>query len=180
MASIRQASNAAVHTDEDLDIVSKSQRKRDANAVLKFASFLIGLPERRLAAFPLPADILDLIRESRHVTRHVAAKRQRQFVAKQLRHLDPDELEAAMTFEDEQLLNQQRQQAMARRWTERLLDAATGRDALTELMDIAPTIDGPTVRRLMRDAARAADPLHSPPAHQLQAALERALPTGGD
>ncbi len=78
--------------DEEVEFVSKSQRKRDAKELKTLASKLIKLKPVRLAQVPLDGSIREAIEEARQIRSNVAGKRQLQFIAKLLRRTDATEI----------------------------------------------------------------------------------------
>ncbi len=72
----------------EIEFISKSQRKRDAQLVKSLASELISLNSSQLAEVPLEASVREAVQEARQIRSHVAGKRQLQFIAKQLRRID--------------------------------------------------------------------------------------------
>lgn len=142
------ASKAAAIEEIDDDRPSKTQRKNEALAITDLGRQLVELNNAQLAKVPLPADLMELVRESRQVTAHIARKRQLQFLGKQLRRIDTEEIQAAL----ERILTPGRQEAarakQAEHWRERLLDE--GDRALGELLQQCPQIDRQQLRQLLR------------------------------
>jgi ribosome-associated protein len=68
---------------------SKSQRKRAATAAQKLGERLIALPEADLTSLPLPERLLDAIRSARAIRSHGGLARQRQYIGKLMRDVDP-------------------------------------------------------------------------------------------
>lgn len=137
----------------EYDGPSRSQLRREALDVLKLAQTLAGLSDAQLSHVPLDDDLLDEIRRARAVTQQIARKRQIQYLAKQLRKLDDEELEPIRAR-----LDNDRQQSRveaaalhhAEQWRERLI--AEGDEALTELLSAQPDADRQHLRQLARQA----------------------------
>ena len=70
----------------DAPAPSKSQRKRDAQALLDLARQLAALPGVRFDALSLPDELAEALREARALRPGGARKRQLKFVAKLLRN----------------------------------------------------------------------------------------------
>jgi ribosome-associated protein len=78
---------------------SKSQRKRDAHAAQDLGEKLIGLRDSELVALDLPEMLVDAIREARKTTGRAGGgggARQRQFIGKLMREIDPEPIRAAL------------------------------------------------------------------------------------
>lgn len=132
---------------------SRSQRKRDAEAVLELAERLVELPPSQLAKLPIADPIRDAIAETRRITAQVARKRQLHFLAKQMRREDDEAMDAIRQALDHDRATARRETAalhQLERWRERLLDE--GDEALGELADAHPALDRHHLRQLIRAA----------------------------
>jgi ribosome-associated protein len=146
-------SDAIDASDETSAEVSRSQRRREALDVLKLAQALADLPEGQLGHVPLSEDLLEEVRRTRSVKQQIARKRQTQFLAKLLRRLDGDELEAIRAaLEHDRDLARRETAALhqVEAWRERLIEH--GDDALNELLGQFPTADRQQLRQLVRHA----------------------------
>lgn len=138
--------------DESLE-PSRSQLRRDALDILKLAETLAALSEAELARVPLDEDLREEVRRTRAVTSHIARKRQAQYLAKQMRKLDAEAIEAIRYALGVDREKAHRETAMMHRletWRERLL--AEGDDALSELLALHPGADRQRLRTLVRNA----------------------------
>ncbi len=132
---------------------SRSQKRREALAVLELAERLVELPDRQLAALAMPDELRELVRDSRRITAQVARKRQLQFLAKAMRREDEDILEAMRSALDKDRNQSRRETARLHQiedWRERLLDE--GDEALTELLQDHPAAPRQELRQLIRSA----------------------------
>lgn len=80
----------------DNDAPSKSQRKREAAALQSLGEQLAGLPAERLDALGLPDRLREALEQLPSITSHEAQRRQRQFIGKLMRGLDPAPLQASI------------------------------------------------------------------------------------
>ena len=119
--------------------VSKTQRKKDSEALQNLGEALIGLPAEDLDRLGLPSALREALELAGRLTKHGAQRRQRQYIGRLMRDLDPTAIHA--------YLNERRanERAATRRlhaieaWRDRLLGddesalnacaAATGADA---------------------------------------------------
>lgn len=133
---------------------SRSEQRRAALDVLELGQQLVALSAAQLAKLPVPEDLLPHIRETQRITSHIAHKRQLAFLAKQMRKLDDDVLDAirdAMSKDGEAA----RRETAALHRAETLRDALLGDDgdaALTELLAAHPQTDRQKLRQLVRNA----------------------------
>jgi ribosome-associated protein len=138
--------------DESLE-PSRSQLRRDALDIFKLAETLAALGESDLVRAPLDDDLREEVRRTRAIKSHIARKRQTQFLAKQMRKLGEDELEAIRTALGHERDKAHRETAAMHRvetWRTRLLDE--GDDALGELLAQHPAANRQHLRQLVRNA----------------------------
>ncbi len=132
---------------------SRSQQRREALEVLSICEQLVALSEAQLARLPVPEDLLPDIRETRRITSHIAHKRQLSFLAKMMRRVDDDVLDAIRDALDEKGDASRRETAVMHRvenWRERLLDE--GDVALGEMIEQYPDADRQGLRQLVRNS----------------------------
>lgn len=132
---------------------SRSEQRRAALDVLALGEKLVALSEAQLAKLPLPESLLPHIRDAKHITSHVAHKRQLAFLAKQMRREDDATLDAIRDALDAGGEATRRETAALHRvetWRERLL--ADGDVALAELLVEHPSADRQHLRQLVRNA----------------------------
>lgn len=131
---------------------SRSQQRREALGVLELAETLTSLSDAQLARVPVPEAVLPHIAEARRISSHIARKRQLAFLAKQMRKLDEDELQAMRDALDEKSEASRAEAAAMHRveaWRVRLLDG--GDAALAELLELHPNADRQRLRQLVRN-----------------------------
>lgn len=75
---------------------SKSARKREFLALQKLGEELIALNESDLREIGLEEDLLDAVLDARQIKSHGALRRQKQYIGKIMRHVDPEAIRAAM------------------------------------------------------------------------------------
>ena len=71
---------------------SKSALKREYIALQKLGEELITLKESDLDALPLDESLREAILEARQIKAHGALRRQKQYIGKLMRHIDPEPL----------------------------------------------------------------------------------------
>ena len=75
---------------------SKSARKREYLALQKLGEQLVSLRESELLSMPLDEDLLEAVQEARRIKAHGALRRQKQYIGKLMRHVDPEPITAAL------------------------------------------------------------------------------------
>jgi ribosome-associated protein len=118
---------------------SKSARKRAAHAVQDLGEQLISLNETELAALDLPEVLREAIRDARRISARGGAARQRQYIGKLMREIDPEPIRATLSARSEQQSREAQLFKRVEAWRDRLL--REGAAALDELQRWRPEID---------------------------------------
>ncbi|ANB17743.1 ribosome biogenesis factor YjgA [Dokdonella koreensis] len=132
---------------------SRSQLRREALDVLKLATALAALSDAQLDRLPLPEDVRGEVERTRATPSHGARKRQTQYLAKHLRRLDEEALEAIRRLLDHDRQSAHRETALLHQleaWRDRLV--AEGDPALDALLERHPGGDRQQLRALIRQA----------------------------
>ena len=75
---------------------SKSARKREYIALQKLGEELITLKESDLDSLPLDDNLREAVLEARQIRAHGALRRQKQYIGKLMRHIDPEPIRNEM------------------------------------------------------------------------------------
>jgi len=149
--------------------ISKTQRKKEVQALQELGAELVALTEEQLATLELPERLRDAVLEARRITTHEARRRQLQYVGKLMRGVDPGPLRAALEAWRARARGHTALARRAERWRERLL-AEPG--ALAELLAEHPRADARRLRVLVRNALAERSATRPPRSYR---ALYRAL-----
>lgn len=84
------------HLDHDDDGPSRSQLKREADALQKLGEELLELPDTRLDAIGMAENLRQALREAKKITAHGGRKRQLQYIGKLMRQVDAEPLAEAV------------------------------------------------------------------------------------
>ena len=162
---------------------SKSQLKREAEAVQQLGKELVELPAARFAAMMAKLDLPEDLREALVTCRAIHArggrKRQLQYIGKLMRAIDTSTIRQAL----EGLAGKDRAEAAVlhrlERWRERLI--AEGDAALAQLLDECPMAERQSLRQLVMKARKERD-ADQPPvaARALFRALRELMANQGD
>jgi ribosome-associated protein len=82
--------------EDDEDRPSKSARKREALALQKLGEALIALKEADLTTLDLPENVAEAVREARRITSRGGGARQRQYIGRLMRTIDPAPIRLAL------------------------------------------------------------------------------------
>lgn len=146
------------------DRPSKSQRKRDADALQNLGKELLALSAERLAKIAMSDALRDAIREGQRMNKHEARRRQLQYIGKLMRAEDPAPIRAALdaiagvsTAENQRLHHLERLR-------EQLLADETA--ALTAIATAHPRADLQHLRQLRRNALKEKEQNRPPRAYR--------------
>jgi ribosome-associated protein len=124
---------------------SKSARKRAAHAAQDLGEALLRLPEAELTALELPEALHEALRAARRIGSRAALARQRQYIGKLMRQVDPEPIRAALAARGERAARETERFRRIENWRERLI--SEGETALEELARWYPAIDVSAWRR---------------------------------
>ncbi|MGA0586023.1 ribosome biogenesis factor YjgA [Dyella sp. KRB-257] len=149
---------------------SRTRQRRDALAVLAFATQLVEMQPARLARIELPDDVRNEIANVRRITAHIARKRQLGFLAKVMRRYDDEAFaaaRAALGVNRDKLRQETAAMHRMEALRERLIAEETSDDALAELIARQSDLDRQHLRSLIRQArAEKATPNKPPRAYR--------------
>lgn len=130
--------------------ISKSQKKRDADALQKTGVELAKLPESILNALNLPQPLFQALIEAKRLKSHGAMRRQAQLIGKIMRHVDYESIvqryeaikadQAASTASFHEIET----------WRTRLIEE--GKPALTDFIESYPEVNRQALRQLIKKA----------------------------
>lgn len=132
---------------------SKSARKREAAAAKDLGKTLIELKESELRALNLDERLFDAILAAHTITSRGGLARQRQYIGKLMRDVDPAPIEAALNARSKHQVVDAEKHKRIETWRERLL--TEGPDALDELMKWTPAADRKALQVLIAKATGA-------------------------
>ena len=147
--------------DEEEDPPSKSELKRRSHALQKLGEKLIELPPGELDALQLGEKLRDAIDAARGMNKRGALTRQRQYIGRLMRDVDPGPIQAALDRRGEPQRQRTRHEHEVEHWRERLI--ADEPTAWTELSERLQPADLRELRSLVRQA-RAERSAARPPA----------------
>ncbi len=140
--------------EQEYERPSKSELKRQMNALQELGAALIAEPRDRVKRVPMPEDVRDAILECQLIKDHEGRRRQMQFVGKKMRTLDAEEIAVIQrTIDSWKGLSKADTAAMhaLERKREKLL---TDDKVLTTLLADNPELDAQHLRTLIRNARK--------------------------
>ncbi|MBB5390813.1 MULTISPECIES: ribosome biogenesis factor YjgA [unclassified Herbaspirillum] len=140
--------------EQEYDRPSKSQLKREMEALQKLGEALVAEPRDRVKRVPMPEDVREAILECQQIKDHEGRRRQMQYVGKKMRTLEEDELAIIQKTIDSwrgaSKAETAAMHALERRREKLLADDA----ALTNLLNEHPEVDVQHMRTLIRNARK--------------------------
>lgn len=129
--------------------ISRSQRKRDVEALQEIGERLVTLNAARLAQLDIPDKLREAVREARRLSANGAIRRQKQYIGKLMRAVDPAPILAKFAEWDGKSREQAARFHELERWRDRLL---ADDKAVSELVMAHPRADVQRLRTLIRNA----------------------------
>lgn len=140
--------------DDSPERPSKSQRKRDMQALQDMGAELVELSPERLARIDMPDALRGAIREAQRLTRHEARRRQLQYIGRLMRDADPAPIREALDAVKGVSAIENARQHRLEKLRERLLEDEA---VLTEIGAAHPGADITRLRQLRRNALKDRD-----------------------
>jgi ribosome-associated protein len=131
---------------------SKSARKREAASLQELGVELADLPETEIAALDLPEKLFAALRDLKRLPSHGAQVRQRQYIGKLMRGVDPAPVLAKLAERKLQNESEIRRFQLVERWRDRLLSEPA--PAVQDLLEQYPNADRAALTRLIERAKR--------------------------
>jgi len=150
-----------IENDED-DLISKSQLKRDSQALQDMGSQLVEMPEGQLKKFDLPENLKDAIYEARRLKNREGKRRQLQFIGKLMRTADTSFIQETLDRMDHQSQTYRQHFMRLEEWRDKII--SQGNSAIEALIEQYPAADRQQLRNLQRQAAREIEHKKSPTA----------------
>jgi ribosome-associated protein len=117
--------------DYEYERPSKSERKRQSDELQALGEALIDLPQAELDALPLPENLRDAVLLARRITAHGGLYRQKQYIGKLMRKIDPEPIRAALNAKRERERAEALRFRRVEHWRDRLLrEGASALEAL--------------------------------------------------
>jgi ribosome-associated protein len=138
--------------ETEAERLSKSARKREAASLQELGVQLSALPEQEIAALDLPEKLFVALRDLRRLPSHGAQVRQRQYIGKLMRQIDPEPVLAKLAERKQRHDSEIRHFQRIERWRDRLLSEPE--TALPMLCEEYPQTDREALVRILKKAGR--------------------------
>ncbi|MGA2190297.1 MAG: ribosome biogenesis factor YjgA [Steroidobacteraceae bacterium] len=152
MTSENEAEDSGDSGETEEQRRSKSARKREAASLQELGVQLSALPDQEIKALGLPDNLFIALRDLRRLPSHGAQVRQRQYIGKLMRGIDPEPVLAKLAERKQRHDMEIRQFQQIERWRDRLLSEPEV--GVPELLKEYPKIDRAALLKLLEKAAR--------------------------
>ncbi|MFK8031533.1 MAG: ribosome biogenesis factor YjgA [Gammaproteobacteria bacterium] len=137
--------------DNNEELVSKTQLKREMLLLQKLGEELIELNSKQLRELPLPEELLTAVQAAQKMTKNRALYRQRQYIGKVMRRIDADPIREAL----EKLRHPERESKARFHKVEHWRDLLSAKpDKTTDFVLEFPTIDRQQLGQKVRAAGK--------------------------
>lgn len=134
---------------------SKSQLKREMQALQQLGEQIIAMSDAQRARFPLSDDLLAAVEETGRIKAREARRRHMQYVGKLMRGEDLDGIQAVFDEIENEKLRRDHAFHRLEKWRDRLIDE--GDDAVEPFLTAFPGVERQALRQLIRNARRERD-----------------------
>lgn len=128
---------------------SKSQIKREAEALQALGEALVKLPDAQFKRIELPDNLRAAVADCRKITQNGALRRQKQYIGKLMRSIDPEPIQKQLDAFNGVSAAENARLHQAEKWREKLI---ADNAALTQFLDAHPDVDATHLRQLIRNA----------------------------
>lgn len=149
------------YNNDEVEIVSKSEIKRQMTALQKLGEKLLELSPKQMETVPTTDKLIEALETYKRIKHHEGRRRQMQYIGKVMREEDGEGIANAIQIIEEgnKALNRAFQELEI--WRDRLI--SEGEDALSDLIAKYPDVDRQHLRQLIRNAQKEASQ-NKPPA----------------
>ncbi len=140
--------------DENSSLISKTQRKAEADQLQQIGKSLVALPDDRVKQLNLPEALYEAIVEAKRISSNGAIRRQMQYIGRLMRDIDSTPIvEQLAKWEGKNQEENARFHALER-WRERLISeaATSSNDVLQAFVTQYPNDEIQRLRHLIRNA----------------------------
>jgi ribosome-associated protein len=135
--------------DEVYSGPSKSQQKRDVEALQDLGEILVKLPAAQFKRIELPETLRIAVADCRKITQNGALRRQKQYIGKLMRGIDPAPIQAQLDVFNGVSVAENAKFHQAEKWRDKLI---ADNEALTLFLKAHPDADATHLRQLIRNA----------------------------
>lgn len=151
--------------NQDLQFVSKTQRKRESEEKQKLGELLVSLTDAHLASIPLDEELNEAVQLARKVNKKKDGyRRQLQFIGKLLRSRDLTPIEHALDKINSRHAQDNAHFHQLEQFRERIIEG--GDDSIQQVIEAHPSLSRQTLRQLYRQVLKEREQNKPPKAYR--------------
>lgn len=135
-----------------MEYISKTQKKKEAEALQDLGEKLVKLSNEQLRGIDMPQELLNAVKEAKAIKSHGALKRQMQFIGTLMRKIDPEPVREAIEEIEQGNYKKAMEFKETERWRDQLLEG--NRELLEEILVQYPSADRQQLSQLIRNAVK--------------------------
>ena len=135
--------------EEENTYKSKTQIKKEAEALQKLGERLVRMPDWKLERLDLPERLRKALTDARSITSKIAGRRQRQYIGALMREVDPEPIRRALVRAEVAPPVESESGRKTREWLERLF--SDDPDAMEAFLRACPGLERQRLRQLLRN-----------------------------
>lgn len=135
--------------EKEIQDKSKTQEKKEAEALQNLGEELIKLPRHRLDRMGLPKDLLNALIDAQSIKSHIAGRRQRQFIGSLMRDVDPEPIRQALLQPRDVPSTESKIIKKMHRWRDKLLTADPA--VMEDFLRACPELERQRLKQLIRN-----------------------------
>ncbi len=140
------------NNDDDIEFVSRTQLKREMEALQELGSKIVDLSEKLLNQIPLEGQLETAIHECRKMRHREGRRRQLQFIGKLMRAADHEAIQAAFDKVEARGRDNVQRTHQVELWRDRLINESS--EAMGEFLNEFWNADRQHLRQLIRAAQK--------------------------
>ncbi len=141
--------------ETDYEGPSRSEIKREAEALQKAGERLMELPDKQLKAIEMPEELRDAVLLARRIKDYSGLRRQRQYIGRLMRELEVESVLAGLAALDRSHHESNARFHQLEHLRMQLIEQ--GDSAIQQLLEKHPQADRQQLRQMVRDAKRELD-----------------------
>ena len=135
-----------------MDYISKTQKKREAEALQELGEKLVKLPNEQLEGIDMPEELSSAVKQAKAIKSHGALKRQMQFIGTLMRKIDSEPVQEAIDGIEQGNYKKAQEFKETERWRDELI--AGNKELMDEILVKHPSTDRQQLSQLVRNALK--------------------------
>ncbi len=135
-----------------MEYISKSQKKREAEALQDLGEKLVKLSNDQLKNIDMPEELSKAVKQAKAIKSHIALKRQMQFIGTLMRKIDPEPVQDAIERLEQGNYKKAQEFKEIERWRDELM--AGSKELMDEILAKYPSADRQQLSQLVRNAVK--------------------------